>query len=105
LTRRLTSVARSQRSWSRAEARIRRARQQPAAVVVTFRCPICGQAHDRLSHDAPGCHGLTDTELHALRISAVDELVNAVRHDAPQDHIKGVVAVLDVVDARLGINA
>ena len=44
---------------------------------------------------------LTETELHALRSSAVDELVNAVRHGAPLEHINGVVAVLDVVDARL----
>jgi hypothetical protein len=40
-----------------------------------------------------------------LRANAVDELVNAARHDAPAEHIKGVIAVLDVVDARLGTGA
>jgi hypothetical protein len=68
-------------------------------------CPVCGGVHDRLAHDAPGCFGLTHAELQALRVSALDELLDAVRHDAPQNHIKGVVAVLDVVDASLGIDA
>jgi hypothetical protein len=31
--------------------------------------------------------------------------VNAVRHDAPAEHVRAVVAVFDVVDARLGIDA
>jgi hypothetical protein len=33
--------------------------------------------------------------------SAVEELVNALRHDAPADHIKDVLAVVDVVERRL----
>jgi len=37
-----------------------------------------------------------------LRANAVDD---AARHDAPAEHIKGVIAVLDVVDARLGTGA
>ncbi len=100
VSRRRASFTVSQ-DWRRTSAKLREQREQPPPVTVRYACPICGQAHDRLSHDAPGCHGLTDTELHALRSSVVDELVNAIRHDAPQDHIKGVIAVLDVVDARL----
>ena len=101
MSRRHNTITRSAQSWGRAEARIRQARDQPAAVTIRYQCPVCGDEHTRLEHAAPGCHGLTDTELHALRSSVVDELVNAVRHDAPLEHIKGVVAVLDVVDARL----
>ncbi len=101
MRRRRASITRSAQSWGRAEARIRQARNQPAAVTIRYRCPVCGGEHTRLEHAAPGCHGLTDTELQQLRISVVDELVNAVRRDAPLEHIKGVVAVLDVVDARL----
>jgi hypothetical protein len=76
-------------------------RQNPSPVTTRFMCPICGGVHDRASHDASGCVGLTDAELQALRVRVVDEPVDAVRHDAPLEHIKGVVAVLDVVDARL----
>jgi hypothetical protein len=103
--RRRSSVGRSSASWARDNARIRQARQQPADVTVRYACPICGEQHDRVSHAAPGCFGLTDEQLQELRASAVDELVNAVRHDAPAEHIKDVIAVLDVVDTRLGIEA
>jgi hypothetical protein len=105
VSRRRNSVARAGRSWTRDNARIRQARQQPADVTVRYACPICGQAHTRLEHAAPGCHGLDDEQLQELRARAVDELVHAVRQDAPAEHIKGVIAVLDVVDARLGIGA
>jgi hypothetical protein len=39
--------------------------------------------------------------LRALRASAVEELVNALRHDAPADHIRDVLAVVDVAERRL----
>jgi hypothetical protein len=32
---------------------------------------VCGSEHIRLEHAAPGCNGLTDTELQALGISVV----------------------------------
>jgi hypothetical protein len=105
VSRRRATVVRASRNWARTEARLREARNQPADVTVRYACPLCGKTHTRLEHAAPGCHGLTDVQLQELRASAVDELVNAVRHDAPAEHIKDVVAVLDVVDARLGIGA
>jgi hypothetical protein len=105
VSRRRTRVGRADAGWARDQARIRQARQQPADVTVRYACPICGQGHTRLEHGAPGCHGLDDKQLQELRASAVDELVNAVRHDAPPEHITGVIAVLDFVDARLGIDA
>jgi hypothetical protein len=101
MSRRRSSVTRSQQSWSRTDARVRQVRQQPAAVTVRFACPVCGLPHDRASHDAPGCFGLSDEQLQALRQSAVDELVNAVRHGAPPEHVKGVIKVLDTIDTRL----
>jgi hypothetical protein len=105
MSRRRTSGARSARAWSRSEARIRQARDEPAAIAISFRRPVCGLEHDRASHAAPGCFGLTAAQLQVLRAGAVDELVNAVRHDAPPEHIRSVVAVLDVVDARLATDA
>jgi hypothetical protein len=77
------------------------ARANPAPIATRYQCPVCGGEHDRRSHDAPGCFGLTADQLRELRASAVEELVNAVRSHAEQDHIDGVIAVLDVVDARL----
>jgi hypothetical protein len=103
VSRRRTSIVRSAQSWGRAEARIRQARGQPAAVSVRYQCPVCGGEHTRLEHAAPGCHGLTDAELQELRRRASDELVNAVRNGAEQDHINSVIAVLDVIDNRLEI--
>jgi hypothetical protein len=101
VSRQRSSFTVSSQDWRRTNAKLREQREQPPPVTVRFACPVCGGEHTRLEHAAPGCHGLTDTELQALRSSAVDELVNAVRHDAPLEHIRGVVAVLDVVDARL----
>jgi hypothetical protein len=74
---------------------------QPGAGRDPLRCPICGGEHDRPSHDAPGCFGLTTDQLRELRASAVDELVNALRNGAPADHVKDVLTVVDVVERRL----
>jgi hypothetical protein len=105
MSRRRTSGTRGYLAWSRSEARIRQASAEPADIAIRFRCPVCGLEHDRASHAAPGCFGLTTAQLQVLRANAVDELVNAVRHDAPAEHVKAVVAVLDVVDARLATDA
>jgi hypothetical protein len=97
VSRRRSSFTVSSQDWKRANAKLREQREQPPPVTVRFACPVCGGEHTRLEHAAPGCHRLDDRQLQELRVSDVDELVNAVRHDAPLEHIKGVVAVLDAV--------
>ncbi len=89
MSRRHNSITRSARSWGRAEARIRQARAQPAAVTIRYRCPVCGGEHTRLEHAAPGCHGLTGTELQALRSSALDELRQRRRATARRTITRG----------------
>jgi hypothetical protein len=44
------------------------------------------------------------TSCGALRASVIDDIIIAGCHDAPTKHLKLVVQVLDLVDARLGIN-
>jgi hypothetical protein len=96
---------RTAHQYAQERARRIQARLDPAPVTVLYRCPVCGGEHDRLSHDAPGCFGLTDTELRTLRESAIDELLNALRHDADVEHVQGVLAVIDVAERRLGLRA
>ena len=49
-------------AWGRTEAKIRDQRLTPPAVTIRYACPERGGAHDRASHGAPGCFGLTDLE-------------------------------------------
>jgi hypothetical protein len=83
MSRRRISFTRSGRHWSQTEAKLRQQRLEPPPVTVSYRCPICGEGHTRAEHAAPGTHGLTDDQLQDLRASAVDELINALRHNAP----------------------
>ncbi len=58
---------------------------------VSYRCPVCGSPHD--SKTEPG--------LRTLRELVRDELVSSVRGRADDEHISGVLAVLDDIEARM----
>ena len=62
----LASPSRSPRLETHERQAPRTTRTAPT-VTIRYQCPVCGDQHTRLEHAAPGCHGLTDTELHALR--------------------------------------
>jgi hypothetical protein len=98
-------VSRTDLQRRRDYSRQARARANPTPITTRYMCRICGDAHRTDEHDAPAVHGLSADELRALRTSAVEELVNALRHDAPADHVRGVLAVIDVAERRLGIRA
>jgi hypothetical protein len=97
--------SRTSSHYHRDLSRAAQARANPAPIMTRYACPVCADEHRADEHDAPGVHGLDDTRLRALRASAVEELVNALRHDAPADHIRDVLAVVDVVERRLGLRA
>ena len=84
-------LARRQAYQGRADPEIRR----------SFSCPKCGRAHHARECGQAGIEGLDSTsELARLRERVGDEVLRAVRHDAPRSEIRPLLELLDAIDAR-----